>query len=361
MSNFDKWDRLFRAQKMNVFNDDTNGLLWLKVRAVCRGKQLKSFLETNQITLQSQRIADRNIELFEYLEHKEGAMAMLDTFLGNLNNEWYNAQNVDIEKLKSDLYKVKDYSWGGDQNNSLDKYFVSRYVKVISEFDKLESSKEGIANNAWNYVQVSWYNNWTSFLIESLFKRHAQVVSAVGAIKSVDFFIGGYPIDLKVTFFPTQFMDGRMKEKLGKKELSWLKQQAKEQGISVDTHQPESMQMYTLREKLSAAGHQSILDTLASYRKQIVNEAQAAPAELITWLYENQGEMRFGAENRLFLVLVDSVRIDESWKLKRAYELIEPKVTDYLAHFSAETLKKIHFTYKGTEYHTLSDIIFVVK
>lgn len=113
---------------------------------------------------------------------------------------------------------------GGDQNNSLDKHFVSRYVKVISNYDDLVSKQTEIADNAWHYVQTSWYNNWTSYLIESLFKRHEKVISAVGEIKSVDFFIDNNPIDLKVTFFPNQYMDEKLKDKLGKKELTWLKQ-----------------------------------------------------------------------------------------------------------------------------------------
>src|SRR3712207_2640747 len=96
------------------------------------------------------------------------------------------------------------------------------------------SKQSEIADNAWNYVQTSWYNNWTSYLIESLFKRHEKVISAVGEIKSVDFFITDNPIDLKVTFFPNQYMDEKLKYKLGKKELTWLKQKAKEVGITIN-------------------------------------------------------------------------------------------------------------------------------
>ncbi len=40
--------------------------------------------------------------------------------------------------------------------------------------------------------------------------------------------------------------------------------------------------------------------------------------ELIVWLYENQGEMRFGAENRLYLILADSKDFTESWETKES-------------------------------------------
>ena len=49
MSNFEKWDNEFRAQNLYAFNGNENALLYLKVRAVCRGKQIKQFIEKNSI------------------------------------------------------------------------------------------------------------------------------------------------------------------------------------------------------------------------------------------------------------------------------------------------------------------------
>lgn len=361
MANFEKWDKKFRSQNLYAFNHNVNGLLWLKVRAVCRGKQIKQFTSKNNITLTATKIAGQNVELFEKLEGVPNAMQLLDDYLKVKNHNWYDAMGVDESKLKEDLYKVQHYAWGGDQNNSLDKYLVSRYVKVISNYDDLLSKQAEIADNAWNYVQTSWYNNWTSYLIESLFKRHKKVVSAVGEIKNVDFFVDDNPIDLKVTFFPNQFMDEKLKNKLGKKELTWLKQKAREVDITVDNTLPESQQMYVLSEKLSEVGHTDILDTLKAKRREVVTEAQTNTIELMTWLYANQGEMRFGAENRLFVMLVDTKDMNQSWKMKRAFQLIEPKVNDYLNNFNEGSLKEINFTFKKDSYKSLADVIFVVK
>ncbi len=312
-------------------------------------------------TLTTTKLTEQNVELFEKLKGMSNAMQLLDNYLKVKNHNWYDAMGVDESKLKEDLYKVQHYAWGGDQNNSLDKYLVSRYVKVISNYDDLLSKQAEIADNAWNYVQTSWYNNWTSYLIESLFKRHKKVVSAVGEIKNVDFFVDDNPIDLKVTFFPNQFMDEKLKNKLGKKELTWLKQKAREVDITVDNTLPESQQMYVLSEKLSEVGHTDILDTLKAKRREVVTEAQTNTIELMTWLYANQGEMRFGAENRLFVMLVDTKDMNQSWKMKRAFQLIEPKVNDYLNNFNEGSLKEINFTFKKDSYKSLADVIFVVK
>lgn len=361
MSNFEQWDKEFRAQNLYAFNNNANALLWLKVRAVCRGKQIGQFLADNGLTLTATKLSEQNKELFELMEKRDDAMPMLDKFLKSKNHEWYTSMGVDEEKLKNDLYKVHYYTWGGDQNNSLDKYLVNRYVKVISEFDELFSRRREIADNAWNYVQNSWYNNWTSYLIESLFKRHPRVISAVGEIKSVDFFIDDFPVDLKVTFFPNQYMDEKIKDKLGKSALAWMKAKGKELGITAGADDSEAQQIYTLTEKLLEQGHHDVVKMISDTKRTVIRDAQNNPTELMAWLYAHQGEMRFGAENRLFVILADSADMSQSWKMKRSFTLIEPKVQSYLDGFTSRSLKKVDFVFKKQKYSSLSDVIFIVK
>lgn len=362
MNNFEKWNNEFRNQNLHAFNKNKNALLWLKTRAICRNKQLAKFLSENNLSLNATKIAEQNIELFEILEKDtEKAMLILDDYLRKKNHDWYALMDIDESKLKNDLYKVHYYNWGGDQNNSLDKHFISRYVKIISEYDTLVTKRDEIADNAWDYVRTSWYNNWTSFLIESLFKHHPKVLSAIGEIKSVDFFIEDNPIDLKVTYFPNQYMDTKLKIKLGMGELTWLKKQAKERNIIVNSDSRPSQQIYTLTEKLTELGHSDVLETLKNKRKEIVSETQQNTVELITWLYENQGEMRFGAENRLYIIMIDSTDMNQSWKLKRAFSLIEPKVQTYLNNFTENSLQEINFKFKGKNYKSFADIVFIIK
>ena len=361
MSNFEKWDKEFRAQNLYAFNNNENALLYLKVRAVCRGKQIKQFIEKNGILLTSTRINDQFAELFSVMENTPNGMEMLDTYLRDRNNEWYHTMGVNEEKLKSGLRQINNYEWGGDQENSLDQYLVRRYIKVISDLDELRSKADAIAANAWNFVQTSWYNNWTSYLIESIFKKHRRVLSAVGEIKSVDFFIDNKPVDLKVTYFPGAYMQGKLKGALGNSELTWLKHQAKAFGILPDKNLSDLEQYNYLREEIENHGHQEVIAQLTQLRKQIVDDARKDPESLMKWLYENQSPRLFGAENRLFVVLVDSTDMDQSWKMKRAFTLIEKEVKAYLENFTDASLKKIDFTFKKQNYTSLADVIFVVK
>ena len=361
MSNFEKWDKEFRAQNLYAFNNNENALLYLKVRAVCRGKQIKQFIDKNGIVINSTRINDQFAELFSVMEKTPNGMEMLDTYLRDRNNEWYHTMGVDEEKLKSGLRQINNYEWGGDQENSLDQYLVRRYIKVISDLDVLRSKADAIAANVWNFVQTSWYNNWTSYLIESIFKKHRRVLSAVGEIKSVDFFIDNKPVDLKVTYFPGEYMQGKLKGVLGNSELTWLKHKAKTFGILPDKNLSDSEQYNFLREEIENHGHQEVIAQLTEFRKQIVDDARKDPESLMKWLYEKQSPRLFGAENRLFVVLIDSTDMDQSWKMKRAFSLIEKEVNAYLETFTDTSLKKIDFTFKKQNYSSLADVIFVVK
>jgi hypothetical protein len=46
------------------------------------------------------------------------------------------------------------------------------------------------------------------------------------------------------------------------------------------------------------------------------------PSKLAVWMYEHQGEERFGSDNRLFVVLLDQKNPEMSWELKRNFDLV---------------------------------------
>ena len=361
MTNYEKWDHEFRTNNLFAFNNNDKALLYLKVRAICRKTLITQFLKENNLTLKSTKVKEQFPELYALLEKKPELIPKLDSFLQNRNNEWYKEMGVDVDKVRTALCKINAYEWGGDHNNSLDQYLVRRYVKVISDYDTLQKKATEIQANAWNFVQTSWYNNWTSYLIESIFKKHKRVLSAIGEIKSVDFFIDKYPIDLKVTYFPNEFMEKKLKDKIGNKELAWLKKEAKKVNISPDKGLSDAEQLTFLKEELENHGHSNIIEVLTKHKQEIIDKACKHPEELMKWLYENQSARLFGAENRLFLVLVDTKDMKQSWKMKRAFTLIEPTVNSYLDSFNADSLKEINFTFNQKKYTSLSNIIFITK
>jgi hypothetical protein len=99
-------------------------------------------------------------------------------------------------------------------------------------------------------------------------------------------------------------------------------------------------------------------------RRQIINEAEQNPAELKKWLYENQGEARFDASNRFFLILTDENDIYDSWKLKRSINFLKEKINAHLSQISnnPDDLELEFFWKKDNKtYKCKSDILFVKK
>ena len=107
------------------------------------------------------------------------------------------------------------------------------------------------------------------------------------------------------------------------------------------------------------------LQSIKDVRLEILNQVIQNPRELIQNLYEQQGELRFDASNRLFLILVDTEDFDNSWKLKRNLDLLKPNIKKYLDNFTEKNVKelKITFNYKGKDqtFTALSDAIFILK
>ena len=369
MKDFKYWNNLHRNENLEEFSSDRIGLLWLKTKSIIRKELIEEFIRQNGITLQQTALKPQFVELFDLLsENIDQSHKLLDEYIKKINNQ--QIENIDTQQLVSELYKLKNFEWGGDYRNSLDKYLVSRYIKVQNpSFDYLMSKFETEINPAvQGYVLNSWYNYWSSVLIENIFKSHAAVLPTVGQIKNVDFFINDIPFDLKVTYLPFEYIKQKRKEKGFPVEFTFLKYKAKEANIVYDKNANPTDIFYEIVEKMKDRNDdlcKQTLQTLKDEKIEILKETQENPKLLAKWLYENQGEMRFGSENRLFLVLVDIEDFSNSWKLKRNIDLLKPTIVSYLDNFKKKNPSelRVDFEFKGKPYgfSALADVIFVIK
>lgn len=369
MKDFNYWKALHQKEELDEFSVDTIGILWLKIKSVIRKELIAEFITKNKIILHQISLEKQFIELYNSL-CKDPAQShkILDVYIKEKSQS--EIATLNTEQLVSELYKLKNFNWGGDYQNSLDKYLVSRYVKVQTpSYETLISKFETeIAIVVQGYVLNSWYNHWSSILIEYIFKSHPAVLPTVGKIKSVDFFINNIPFDLKVTYLPVGYIGFKRREKGFPVELTYLKNKAREGKITFDkTAKPEDI-YYEIVEKMKDRNDDfctSVLTVLKNEKLEILKEVQTNPKILASWLYENQGEMRFGSENRLFLVLVDTEDFNSSWKLKRNLDLLKPTILSYLDDFKSKKIDdlKVAFNFKGKPqtFTALTDIIFVVK
>ena len=214
------------------------------------------------------------------------------------------------------------------------------------------------------YVLCSWYNHWTSIIIEDIFRDHPSVLPAIGLIKKIDFFIRDVPFDLKVTYFPEGYIKGCRRLANERSELTLLKQWSRQFNIRFSQDLSESLLLSDLWKKASdhpSETSQNLIRELSHFRRQLIEETQINPEGLITWLYENQGVRRFDASNRLFLILIDLDDFFASWKLKRAHPLLTSGIGAFLDNISASPGRDLNFNWDGERYTVVSDAIIITK
>lgn len=205
---------------------------------------------------------------------------------------------ISDEDLKKELLKVKTFSWGVIQGQ-LDQKIQTEYIRKIVRYEKLLNNvKLKLHDDVTNYVICTWFNHWTTVLIEEHISIHKKVIPTIKNIKGIDIFFDRQPFDLKITYLPHEYNP---------------------------------------------------------------TDAIKNPYKLAVWLYENQGAQRFGADNRLFVVLLDKKDIERSWELKRDFDLVFQKIDDF---FNKETVSKkdeIVFKFGRKTYTAITKVLIITK
>jgi len=127
---------------------------------------------------------------------------------------------------------------------------------------------------------------------------HPRVIPTIKNIKGIDIFFDGQPFDLKITYLPREFNQ---------------------------------------------------------------NDAINNPSTLATWMYEHQGAQRFGADNRLFVVLLDKDNPEKSWELKRNFNLVFQKIDEFFDNEMVSKNDEIVFTFERKTYTAVTKILLITK
>jgi hypothetical protein len=360
---FDELDRYFRNNDFPSIENDNRGIRFLKLRSMSRKDTMVEFCQIHNINLDDlesslyfshifnlREISSQNINDFINLKYQEERA-------GRLENQEY---------LVDQLNRLQHFDWGGSFGNSLEKNIVNNYVKKIQSYDAINEEIEGsLLSSLRGYTLNSWYNHWTSILIEDLFKDHTTVLPTVGLVKKIDFFINDIPFDLKVTYFPEQLLADKLRLCGFGNELTRLKQICRSLNILI----PSDLKNKALKEHLlnivsedQRTEARVFIATLREHKRAIISEAEANPSELKIWFYENQGEARFDASNRFFLVLTDEINMSKSWKLKRNIVFLRENINSHLdnLHIDTSSLETEFYWHQDQQtYNCKSDILFL--
>lgn len=456
---FKKLEDLFRENDFAGLEKDEYGERYLKLCAMSRKKEMKELCTEYDIMIEGVRAKNYFVFLFKY---SALTIAQIDNFISKKYLEQRKLRLVNEANLIDQLSRLRNFDWGGSFGNSLEKNIVDNYVKKIQSYERINEEIEGsLLTSLKGYTLNSWYNHWTSILIEDIFKDHPAVLPTIGLIKKVDFFLNNIPFDLKVTYFPQELMNEKLRIEGYRKELDSLKQKCEELKIAFGSEAekqeiknllteysneltqflrdnrsnitvlegkckelgialPNTSDQKVLKKELGAAirnfrdkiklyissvRYQSELTRiknkcqelgilvpqdlsdkaleqhlytklsedrrqlakdfvagLKASRKKIINEAKENPQELKQWLYENQGELRFDASNRFFLILTNEDEIYDSWKLKRNIHFLRDKIHRHLDNVAkqAKNLETEFYWKKDKKtYQCKSDILFI--
>lgn len=344
-----------------IFNHKL-GIYFLKMRSLSRNVLLRELAEKLKIDVSEVE----NRRLFEFMFCQNIADKVLDNFIKEKYDEERKIRIGNEDFLYSQLYKLKVFDWGGFYQNAVEQTIVNNYIKKIQDFEELcKLIENDISPRLKGYILCSWYNHWTSILIEDMFKDHPNILPTVGLVKKVDFFWNNFPFDLKVTYFPDGFIQIKRKELGLRPELTELKRFAREHNIPYDRNAKNNDIFSELLTRISEDNSDEAKKFIKEFhkkRKEIILSVVEKPQELIKWLYEEQGVRRFDAANRFFLVLVDLRNLEESWKLKRNKKLLSEHINKYLDNNKDLDFNrlKISFEWQDRTYTTYATVLFIL-
>jgi len=361
-SRFELLKSLYDTDKFIDLINEPDGIYWLKLKSLSRTEQ--SRMLSKEIGLDPLKISSR--QLFRHLFEQNIDVLLLNQFINNLYEIDRATRRNNEDYLVSQLYKMKVFDWGGLYQNNLEQTIVNNYIKKISDWEMLNKSIENeLHNSLRGYVQCSWYNHWSSILIEDVFNDHPHVLPTIGLVKKVDFFIHEFPFDLKVTYFPDGFMHYLRRLAGLRPEITELKRFCKSHSIWFDTTLPDKVLFSELLMKIeeNTSTHSGeFLDEFKQIRSQLIQNSLNDPTELKIWLYENQGVRRFDASNRFFLILINENNLEESWKLKRNKPLLISNINTHLDDMTRSHIDnlKLKFLWEGREFNTYADILPII-
>lgn len=357
--NYNELNNLYKNNEFRKIDENKMAKKFYLLRSISKSATLKKFCEEFTVKkdlnliLQNENITTNEITAF-----------IKKSFVAKTDEE--------IQKIESELNKMQNFDWGGSAGNNLEKNIVNNVIKKTLKYEDVEKALLGpIQRSVYGYTLNSWYNHWSSIMIEEIFNSNASILPTIDLVEKMDFFIKGVPFDLKVTYFPEELMKEKiapyLKECFGSSsELTCYKKIAKELKITIPADLENRALIICLYNLISEAVDpkaKEFIKKISSLKNNIYDYYIANPNELIKWLYENQGEMRFDAANRFYVVLIDKENPFDSWKLKRNVNLLKEGIRKKIDSFNSNKLNKVSFYWfkDGKIYDCFSELLFICK
>ena len=276
---------------------------FIKLKSL-KKEHLKSFCQKFNIDFFS-NITNTISGILEHFDNKKISTEEINLFIRKL---YVDVRDTEIktngathQEIIKELNKIDEHIWGMVQGD-VDSHIQSNYVRKFYKYDDIVSAiRANLYKSIESYALSSWFNHWSTVFLEDLINENKNVIPIIKKVKGVDIIWNEQPVDIKVTNLPKE----------------WFKD-----GYDID-------------------------------------HAIKNPKVVCKYMYELQGAQRFGDDNRLFVIIYDKNKPEESWKIKRDYDLIKSKINDF---FNQKVeLDAINFKYGTNQYLAHSKVMFILK
>ena len=173
---FQMADSAFRGDRIRDLGRDEQGMRFLKLRSLSRKEHLDQLVRDHALVIPDGKPSARLAAVFE----SRVTDAQIDATIRAIYAVERQQRAMNEAALIAELYKLQAFDWGGLHQNSLEKTIVDNYVKKTRSYDDLQSRVDDeLFHSMKSYVLCSWYNHWTSIIIEDVFRDHPSVLPAV--------------------------------------------------------------------------------------------------------------------------------------------------------------------------------------
>lgn len=193
---------LYENNEFREIDRDERAKKFYLLRSISKSKTLKNFCEEFEL----------DADLDDILENED---ITVERIVAYVKNSFKAKTQEEIKSIECELNKMQHFDWGGSAGNNLERSIVDNYIKKYWKYEDIEKALAGpIQRNVYGYTLNSWYNHWSSILIEEVFNANRNVLPTIDLVEKIDFFIKGIPFDLKVTYFPEKLLKEKMREPL---------------------------------------------------------------------------------------------------------------------------------------------------
>lgn len=351
----DLYDKTEFSRIVSDFSEESYIKFFL-LKSICKWEAFKSF---NKFLLWNDiQIVKKVGDWFNYyINSDEISNELLLEFV--LQEYSRQTEFINIDEIITELSKLPSFDWGWIYQNALE-WKIVKYIQKTYKFDETESLlKWELFISYLSYWMSSWYNYWSSVIVEHYFKIHSRIIPTVWLIKHIDFLFDKVPVDLKVTYLPQEYVDMRRKE-------AWLEREFKELKSSLSSLEwldftIENLGIISQAFSVAKNLNKPVFAELKEFRNSIVKSLLEDNNELIRlmwWLYENQGTRRYDNSYRLFLICIDDIDIIWAWQMKINIWL-QDKINDFLDQWL--NLQEVEYIWEWSDKKTKATALIVTK